>query len=359
MTQTLHGTARTRPVRWALVGYGAGGRVFHAPLIRCAPGLDLVAVVTRSPERAASVRRDLPGVEAVSAIADLAGMGVEAVTVSTPTASHADVAHVALDAGLHVVVDKPFAMTAAAAASLVEHGQRAGRVLVPYQNRRWDSDFLTVRRLVDDGSLGTVHRFVSRIDRWRPVKTGWHGAGAAEGGGALLDLGPHLVDQALVLLGPVRAVHAELQTIRPGAGAEDCFEIHLEHTGGGRSTLAAGLASAAPGPRLLVHGDRAGYVVDGFDGQEALLKAGQSPASIGPDWGSEPESAWGVLWVGESSAPVPSQQGAWDTFYPAVGGAIRGGGAVPVDPADAVATARVIDAARESARADIVVRLGG
>lgn len=344
-------------VRWALAGYGTGGRIFHAPLIRSAAGLDLVAVVTGSAARQAQLRDEFPRAVVVPSVADLPDLGVEGVTVTTPSATHAPVAHQVLELGLHAVVDKPFALTGGDAADLAAHAVRAGRVLVPYQNRRWDSDFLTIRRLLADGTLGRVHRFVSRIDRFRPVKSSWHGATAAEGGGVLFDLGPHLVDQAVQLFGEVVAVHADLQTVRDGAGADDEIELHLVHAGGVHSTLAAGLASAAPGPRFQVNGDRAGFVIDGFDGQEDQLKAGHTPASLGAGWGVEPESAWGRLWAGMDSEPVPSERGAWESFYPAVAAAVREGADPPVAAADAVATARVLDAARESAVRGSVVRL--
>jgi len=346
------------PFRWALAGYGAGGRTFHQPLIGSAEGLELVAVVTGAPERQDQVRADLPGATPVASLAELADLGVKGVTITTPTSTHAPLAHEALNLGLHVVVDKPFALTAADARDLVDHAARVGRVITPYQNRRWDSDLFTIKKLIADESLGTVHSFTSRIDRFRPVKGSWHGGTAAEGGGTLLDLGPHLVDQALHLFGPVVAVHAELRTIRPGAGAEDIIELHLSHASGVRSTLAAGMASAAPGTRFLVNGTRGGFIIDGFDVQEAQLKAGESPASLGDGWGVEPKSAWGRLYTGESqSRTVPSERGRWDTFYPAVARAIAGEGPPPVDPRDAVATAVVLDAARQSSADRTVVEL--
>ncbi len=346
-----------RRVRWALAGYGSGGRIFHRPLIASATGLELVAVVTGNPERQAQVRVDVPGATPVGSLAELAGLGVQGVTITTPSATHAPLAHEALDHGLHVVLDKPFALTASDARELAEHAARAGLVLTPYQNRRWDSDFRTLRGLIEDGRLGEVHRFTSRIDRFKPVKESWHGGTAEQGGGTLLDLGPHLVDQALFLFGPVATVHAELRTVREGAGAEDDIELHLRHAGGVRSTLAAGMASAAPGPRLQANGTRAGFVINGFDLQEEQLKAGGTPASLGDLWGVEPESAWGTLFDEQSSRRVPSQRGAWDLYYPAVAAAAASGAAPPVDPRDAVATAAVIDAARESAATGTVVSL--
>jgi len=343
------------PIRWALAGYGAGGQLFHRPLIVSATHLELVAVVTASPQRRAQVRDQVPGAQPVAGLDDLAALGVVGVTITTPTATHAALAHRALELGLHVVVDKPFALTATEAEQLVAHAQGAGRLITPYQNRRWDSDYLTVRRLIDEGSLGAVHRFTSRIDRFRPIKGSWHGGSIADGGGTLLDLGPHLVDQALHLFGRAESVHADLRTLRPGAGAEDDIELHVSHAGGVRCTLAAGMQSAAPGPRFQVNGDRAGFVIDGFDIQEELLKSGASPASLGEAWGVEPRSAWGHLHTEDGSVAVPGERGAWDSYYPAVVRAIRGDGPPPVDPADAVATARVLDAARESAAAGAVV----
>ncbi len=345
------------PVRWALAGYGSGGRIFHRPLIASATGLELVAVVTGNPERQAQVRTDVPGATPVGSLAELAELGVQGVTITTPSATHAPLAHDALDHGLHVVLDKPFALTAPDARELAEHAAAAGLVLTPYQNRRWDSDLRTLRRLIDDGELGVVHRFTSRIDRFKPVKESWHGGSPEQGGGTLLDLGPHLVDQALFLFGPVATVHAELRTVRAGAGAEDDIELHLHHTAGVQSTLAAGMASAAPGPRLQANGTRAGFVIDGFDIQEEQLKAGGTPASLGDRWGVEPDSAWGTLFDGESSRRVPSLRGAWDLYYPAVAAAVTDGVPPPVDPRDAVATAAVLDAARESAANGTVVSL--
>lgn len=346
------------PVRWALAGYGSGGRVFHAPLITSASGIELAAVVTTSPDRRAQVAVDLPGVVTVADLAELPGLGVEGVTVTTPPATHSDLAHRALDLGLAVMVDKPFSLTAQAAQLLVDHARRVDGVLTVYQNRRWDSDLLTVRALIDAGELGPVHRFTSRIDRFRPVKAGWGGGAVAEGGGTLLDLGPHLVDQAVFLFGPPDAVYAELLTVRPGAGAEDDMVVHLHHVTGVRSVLCAGMASAAAGPRLQVNGRDGGFVIDGFDIQEQQLKDGESPASLGAKWGVEPESAWGILTNGDGDRRVTAERGRWDLIYPAVATAVRGDGPVPVEPVDAVMTARVLDAARESAAAGRPVRLG-
>ncbi|MET3805156.1 putative dehydrogenase [Nakamurella sp. UYEF19] len=344
------------PVRWALAGYGVGGRIFHAPLLTCAPGVELIAVVTGNPDRQAQVATDLPGVQAVPDLSSLPGLGVRAVTITTPPATHTPLAHQALDLGLDVVVDKPFALNTQAALDLVEHARQAGRMLTVYQNRRWDSDLLTVRKLIDTGALGTVHRFVSRIDRFRPVKGGW-AVGPDEGGGTLLDLGPHLIDQALYLFGPVARLHAQARAIRAGSVTDDEIELHLEHATGVFSTIAAGMASPAEGPRFQVNGTVGGFVVNGLDVQEAQLKEGASPASLGDAWGREDPADHGLLTTAEGSAPFPSERGRWDTYYPAAAAAVLGAGPAPVDPWDAVDTARVIDAARVSASEHRVVEM--
>ncbi len=356
LPSTAARTARWATVRWALVGYGSGGRVFHAPLITTAPGVELVAVVTGNSDRWAQLAVDHPGVVAVGDLAALPGLGVEAVTITTPPATHTDLAHQALDLGLDVVVDKPFALTAAAAVELVDHARRAGRMLTAYQNRRWDSDFLTVRRLIEHGSLGDIHRFTSRIDRFRPVKAGWS-TSIATGGGTLLDLGPHLIDQALALFGPVVRLHAQVRAVRPGSGADDEIELHLEHAGGVFCTVAAGMATAAQGPRFQVNGSLGGFLIDGFDVQEAQLKAGLNPEALGDSWGLEDAAAYGTLTTGSESAPVRSERGRWDMFYPAAAAAVRRVGPVPIDPADAIATSEIIDAARLSAAEQRVVEM--
>lgn len=337
--------------RWALAGFGSGGRIFHAPLIAAAPGLELAAVVTRDPVKREEISRLYPTAVCVDTLADLPALDIAGVTVTTPTATHADVATQALDLGLAVVVDKPFALDATRAAALVEHATAVGRPLTVYQNRRWDPDFLTVARLQREGRLGTVHRFVSRLDRSRPVKSGWHGASVPDGGGLLFDLGPHLVDQAVHLFGPVEAVSADLLTVRPGAGAEDDFVVQLRHRSGTHSTLAASLAAPAAGLRYQVNGSEAGFTCPGSDVQEDSLKAGHSPADLGLQWGVEPDQAAGTLVPTVGSAEsIPLDRGRWDSYYPAVAAWLGGAGPAPVDPHDAIHTAEIIDAARISAR---------
>jgi predicted dehydrogenase len=339
------------PVRFGLVGYGFGGRYFHAPLLAAAPECEFLGVVTTSPERQALVAAEHPGVATFASLEDLRAAGAEAVSISTPADTHTPLSEQALELGLAVVSDKPFALDAASARGTVELAERLGLPLAAYQNRRWDSDFLTVRALVDSGALGQVTRFESRFERLSPDP----GPGAA-GGGTVLDFGAHLVDQALVLLGPVTSVYAEWR-IRESGLDDDVF-MALEHAGGARSHLWGSWSQGAPGPRYRVTGTTGSYVnATLMDGQEDLLLAGHTPATLGEKWGVEPPERWGRLHRGDAGEPVPTERGRWDTFYPAFARAVRGLGPVPVDPRDAVATATVLDAVRRSALSGSVIQL--
>jgi scyllo-inositol 2-dehydrogenase (NADP+) len=268
------------------------------------------------------------------------------VAISTPADTHSALTDAALDLGLAVVCDKPFALDAAAARASVERAERLGLPLAPYQNRRWDSDFLTVRSLVDRGELGTVTRFESRFERFRPeIKEGWREHGdPADAGGVLFDLGSHLIDQALQLFGPLESIYGELDARRPGAEVDDDAFVALEHMNGARSHLWMSAVAADLGPRMRVLGDRAAYVKRGLDVQEAALRAGGSPIDHG--WGEEPEADWGVVGAGEEWAPERTEPGAYQRFYEGVERALREGTPPPVDPDEVVATLEVIDAVR-------------
>ncbi|QKW11002.1 Gfo/Idh/MocA family oxidoreductase [Streptomyces sp. NA04227] len=343
-------------MRIGLVGYGFGGRYFHAPLLASAPDCDFLGVVTTSPERRKQIADELNR-PTYDSLTELARAGAEAVAISTPAATHIPLAQEALRLGLAVVCDKPFALDAASARETVELAKRLKVQLTVYQNRRWDSDFLTLRRLVADGALGTLTRFESRFERFQPEP-----GPPAAGGGTLLDFGSHLVDQALVLSGPVERVYAEMRSSDGGTGLdgdvldEDVF-VALTHRNGARSHLSGSWRQGAPGPRFRATGTTGTYVVDGVDGQEDLLVAGASPASEGERWGIEPERRWGRVLRGDHAEPAPSARGEWDLFYPAFAAAVRGTRPLPVDPWDAVTTATVLDAARTSATTGEVVRL--
>ena len=338
------------PVRIGLAGYGLGGRYFHAPLIASAANCEFLGVVTTSPERRRQVAEDL-GLPAFAALADLAGAGAEAVAISTPAATRVTLAQQALRLGLAAVCDKPFAPDAEVARATVELAERLEVPLTVYQNRRWDSDFLTVRELLSQGALGTLTVFESRFERFRPQS-----GPSPAGGGALLDFGSHLADQALVLAGPVTGVYAEMHYRAGPDGLDDDDFIALTHQSGARSHLWGSWRQGSPGPRFRVAGTKGAYVIQDVDGQEAQLRSGGSPAKAGDQWGIEPPEHWGHLQRGDTSEPVPSARGSWDLFYPAFAAAVRGEQPVPVNPWDAVATAAVLDAARASARIAQVVR---
>ena len=339
------------PVRFGLVGYGFGGRYFHAPLLGTAPECELLGVVTSAPERRALVEQDSPGRATFGSLEELVDAGAEAVTISTPAATHSQLTDQALQLGLAVVCDKPFALDATAARKSVELADRLGLPLSPYQNRRWDSDFLTVRRLAAEGTLGELVRLESRFERLDPDP-----GPPPSGGGTLLDFGSHLVDQALVLFGPVDSVYAEWRLRE--SGLDDDVFVALTHAGGARSHLWGSWSQGAPGPRFRVTGTTGSYVNRTLmDIQEDLLLAGHTPARLGARWGEEPAERWGRVYRGEDGEPVPSENGAWNTFYPAFARAVRALGPVPVNPRDAIASATVLDAARRSATEGVVVRI--
>lgn len=291
-------------LRVALAGHGLAGAVFHQPLIEAVDGLALAGIYTRS----------RGGLDELLARADV-------LVVATPNASHVELAQAGLERGLHVVVDKPLAPTAATARSLV-HDR-----LTVFQNRRWDGDFLTVRRLVASGELGRITRFESRFERFRPEvnRHAWRETVVEEGGGVLLDLGTHLVDQAILLFGPPVRVYREVDARRDRALVDDDAFVALEHAGGERSHLWMSAVAPEPGPRFRVQGLAGGFVCEGLDPQEAQLRDGMRPGD--PGFGERP----GL------------EPGRYVDFYAAVRDWVRGQAPRPVDPADAVRVLEVLE----------------
>ncbi|WUH93380.1 Gfo/Idh/MocA family oxidoreductase [Streptomyces sp. NBC_00433] len=348
------------PLRVALVGYGPAGSFFHAPLIAATPGLVLDTIVTGNSDRRAQAGAEHPGVRFAGTADELwARAGeLDLVVLASPNRTHVPLATAALKAGLPVVVDKPLAATAAQARELAALAEQRELLLTVFQNRRWDSDFLTLRALLERRELGEVHRFESRFERWRPQpKGGWRESGdPAEIGGLLYDLGSHLVDQALTLFGPARLVYAESDVRRPGAAADDDDFIAITHADGVRSHLWMSATTARLGPRFRVLGSTGGYVTYGLDPQEAALREGLRPGE-GAAWGTEPESAWGTAGTDENVRPVPSLPGDYPAFYAAVETSLREGTPPPVTALEAAAAIEVIEAARESARTGQAVSL--
>lgn len=339
------------PIRVALIGYGLGGASFHAPIIAVTPGLRLATIVTSDPERRARAAREHPGARVVESAEWILEHAAEhdLTVIATSNRAHVSLALASLAAGVPVVVDKPLAASAAEARQVIAEARRRRLFLSVYHERRYDSELLTVRRLIEEGVLGDVMRFESRLERWRPVpKPGWRELGAPEeAGGLLYDLGSHLIDQALLLFGPVTRVYAEIDRRRAGVEVDDDVFIALTHASGVRSHLWTSAIAAQGGPRMRVLGTRAAYTKFHADIQEAALRAGQRPDASG--WGVEPPEHWGRLGVGEDARPVPSDPGAYPRFYAGVVASLRDGAPPPVDPDDAVAGLEIIAAARRSA----------
>ena len=330
-----------------LIGYGLGGSTFHAPIINAVPGLRLARIASRS---AKPETLDLyPGVqldETPQAMLD--DPSIALIVVCTPNASHYSLAKAALMAGKHVVVDKPFVLSSAEGDELVALAQQKGVQLSVYQNRRWDGDFLTLRRTLESGELGSVHTYRAHFDRYAPqVKTRWKEQ-PQPGAGVLWDLGSHLIDQALTLFGMPHAVTAHLSIQRDGAQVEDAFELIMEH-GATRAVLHAGALVRAPGPRYQVHGTLGSFVKYGIDSQEDALKRGQRPG--GPGWGHDVPADWATITTADGSRrTVETIPGAYQAFYRGIVGAIAEGAPVPVKPEEAVNVVRVIELALRSHR---------
>jgi predicted dehydrogenase len=348
----------TSGLRVGILGYGIGGERFHAPLVAATPGLTVAAIVTGDPERAGRARAAYPEADVVASADELFALdGLDLVVVSTPNRTHVPLALRAVEAGVAVVVDKPLAPTAREAGRLLSAADAAGVGLTVFQNRRWDSDFLTVRKVLASGELGEVFRFESRFDRWRPEpKGGWRELGdTAEAGGLLYDLGAHLVDQALQLFGPVIEVYAEADRRRAGVVVDDDTFVALRHARGVRSHLWASALAATRNPRFRVLGDRGAFTKYGLDVQEPQAQAGLRPGA--PGWGVEPEAETGLLGVDGDVRTVPTERGRYEDFYTAVRDAVRGEGPFPVDPASALEALQVIEAAHLAAAERRVVRL--
>ncbi|MGQ0816170.1 MAG: Gfo/Idh/MocA family oxidoreductase [Gemmatimonadota bacterium] len=341
----------SRPLSVGLIGFGLAGASFHAPLIAATPGLRLAAVVTRDPARRQQAERERPGAQVLDTADELfAGhLALDLIVIASPNRTHVALAEAALAAGLHVVVDKPLARNAAEARALEAAAARSGRMLTVFHNRRWDGDFLTLRRLLENDDLGKPLRFESRFERWRPLpKPGWRESGSVEeAGGVLYDLGSHLIDQALVLFGPVRHVYAELQRRRPGVQVDDDAFVALTHATGVQSHLYASMLAAQPGPRMRMLGTRAAFTKYGMDVQEAALRAGVQPHTRG--WGEESAEAWGKIGADGADRPVRTEAGDYPRFYAAVVESLQTGALPPVDPHDAIAGLEIIEAAHRSA----------
>jgi predicted dehydrogenase len=301
----------------------------------------LRTVVSRRPDE---VRAALPGVRTVTGLAEAcADPAIDLVVIPTPNATHAPLAAQALAAGKHVVVDKPFTLNLAEAEALLTQARAAGRLLSVFQNRRWDSDFLTLRRLLAADAVGVPVHFESHFDRFRPqVPDRWRDR-AGPGSGLWYDFGPHLIDQALQLFGPPRAVFVDLAAQRDAATADDRFHALLRYDCL-RVVLHATALAAAETPRFVLHGTSGSWVKHGLDSQEEALKAGTLPGGHG--WGADPRP--GRLTTPAGVVETPGVAGDYRQYYLAVRDAIACGGANPVTPDDALTVMRVLELGRRS-----------
>jgi predicted dehydrogenase len=353
------GGTRLTPLRVGLIGYGLAGSAFHAPLVEAVPGLTLASIVTSNEDRAAGARAAHPRARILASADDLFAEPHDLAVIAAPNRHHVPLALRAIEAGMHAVIDKPLAPSVADAERVAAAAAASGVVASVFHNRRWDGDFLTLRRLVEEGALGELLRLESRFERWRPeVDTGkWReGGGPEDAGGVLFDLGPHVIDQALELLGPARSVYAEVRPVRPGARVDDDFFVALEHDSGARSHLWGTMVAAQPGPRFRALGSEAAYVKWGLDVQEAALRDGARPGD--PGFGEEPREAWGLVGSDEEAEPVPTQRGRYVEYYERMERAIRSRAEPPPVPLDAgIATLRVIEAARRSSAERAVIPL--
>jgi predicted dehydrogenase len=350
-----------REVGVGIIGYGLGGRVFHAPFVSAVPGLRLVSIMQRSGDEAAKA---YPSVKIERSIeGTLADKSVEVVVVSTPNETHFSLAKQVLEAGKHVVIDKPFAPTSEEARALGQLAKNKGLLAIPFHNRRWDGDFLTVRKLLRESALGRLVTFESHFDRFRPVPPGgtWKEAGNPAHG-MLFDLGPHLVDQALVLFGAPNAITASVRADRDQTAIEDAFDITLHYKGaGGKGLLAhcrTSYLACDNSPRFLLHGTKGSYKKHGLDPQESTLVGGAKVPMLGSSevWLQEKESDWGKLTV----APVPADPamlvehqvktapGDYRAFYINVRNAVLGTAPLAVTAEDGYRVSKLLEMARES-----------
>jgi scyllo-inositol 2-dehydrogenase (NADP+) len=355
MTDTLH---------VVLVGFGFAGRVFHAPLVKATRGMELSAIVTSSTASGLEAQSKYPTARVFSSLDELlrASPKLDLAVIATANAVHVQQATWALRHELHAVVEKPLAGTAQSAMAL-EHCARAhGRQLHTFQNRRWDADFLTLRGIASSGALGRIYRLESRMESYRAIaRTGWRNSrNPTDLGGMLLDLGSHLIDQAIILLGPVSSVVAHNRSVHDPSTPEDDVVLVLTHVGGATSQLIASRAAAHAGPRFLAWGEAGSVRIEAVDSQEAALRAGYSPSFDG--WERANEGAVAQVRAVTSGlehcqTEIPFVDGQWHRFYPRVRDSISGLSSPPVPIRDVMANLRVLDAAKTSGESAAVQKL--
>jgi scyllo-inositol 2-dehydrogenase (NADP+) len=350
------------PIRTAVLGFGLAGKVFHCPFISAVPGLELSAIVQRNGNEAAVA---YPTARILrSADEALADPGIDLIVVGTPNDTHFDLAARALKAGKHVVIDKPFAATSEQARELIFLAKHANRIVAPFHNRRYDGDFLTVRKLHAENTLGRIATIESHFDRFRPLqRTNTWKEADGPANGMLFDLGPHLVDQALALFGPPKAITASVRSDRDETAIVDAFIVVLDYGGTGESrylryTCQATMLAAENGPRFRVNGTHGSYVKYGVDPQEpALINGAKVPPMGSPQpWLPEAESDWGTLTLAPDPSdpttvtrtPYPTETGDYREFYANIRDTINGDSSLAISAEDGYRVIRLLELARIS-----------
>jgi len=344
-----------RKVNVGLIGYGMAGSVFHAPLVTATEGLELAKVVSSDP---AKVQKDYPAVAVVPRVAELlADPSIEVVVVASPNLTHFQYAKQALEAGKHVVVDKPFVINVAEADELIALAKQKGRLLSVFQNRRYDNDFLTVRKVIAEGLLGDIYSYEAHYDMFRPqITTKWK-EHAGVGTGALYDLGPHLIDQAVQLFGAPRTVFADLAWQRPDVEVDDYFHLVLGY-GRLRVVLQSCWVVKQPGPHFQVHGTKGSLIKYGLDSQQPDLQKGMRPGH--PEWGRDPEAFYAEMTVGTAitaRSRIETIPGCYETYYKDLYASVVRGIPLSVTPEEARTTMLIIELALQSVRERRVVAL--
>lgn len=331
-----------------ITGYGLAGSVFHAPLLKAA-GFEVAAIVVRDAARRAQAAADCPSAVLCDDLNQALSISDAALVVlATPTDTHAPLAKTAFNAGRHVVIDKPFAVSATEADTVIAAARAADKHVIPFQNRRWDADFLTLKQLIDNDELGDIVRYEARFDRFNPiVKDRWRERDVG-GGGLLYDLGPHLIDQAVQLFGAPDWVFCTRLKQRAGAMADDGFELVFGRDSGDYPYVTLGSSLFSPdtphgAPRFKVNGRRATWLKAGFDPQEAELRRGTIPSRT--DWIAESPDARGRLISGAGEVSLTSAGvGEWTRFYDGVMATLTHNAQPPVVATDARLTCAIIDA---------------
>jgi predicted dehydrogenase len=332
-----------------LIGFGLAGRSFHAPVISAVPGLRLAAILQRNGSEAATAYPDARIVRSLDEL--LAIPDIRLIVIATPNETHAPFARASLVAGRDVVVDKPFATSYEEAADLVQFAQKSGRFLTVYQNRRYDGDFQAIRKLVADGTLGRIVRFETNYDRFRPnLKPNAWREQQVPGAGILFDIGPHLIDHAMVLFGLPEAVTADIRVEREGGLADDAFDIVFYYLNSTRAVLSSNILAATQRPRFLLFGTKGAFLKQTFDPQEMNLRRGQIPKDT--PWGAEPEENWGLLTLSDGTNTtqrrIPSATGDCRDYYANVRDVLLGEAEPAVTLPHALNVMRALELSRES-----------